>query len=179
MADFVTLSCPTCGGKLEITKEIDKFACGHCGNEHVVNRGGGIVSINPVDENIQLIARSTEKTASELAIARMKSEVEFMLERSKSIFDELKSTANGATEFYYSYINANDLKAVSIKKRVTQIEEASIAELEKTLEYIQDNKKLSKKRSKSLSFCKDILYIRNELNDKLISLRKHEEIVDG
>lgn len=36
MPDFVTLSCPTCGGQLQITKDIERFACGHCGNEHIV-----------------------------------------------------------------------------------------------------------------------------------------------
>ncbi len=33
MPDFVTLSCPTCGGKLEITDNIERFACGYCGHE--------------------------------------------------------------------------------------------------------------------------------------------------
>jgi predicted RNA-binding Zn-ribbon protein involved in translation (DUF1610 family) len=42
MTEFVILSCPSCGAKLQITDEIDKFACNHCGNELVVKRGGGI-----------------------------------------------------------------------------------------------------------------------------------------
>ena len=41
MADFITLSCPSCVHKLQITDDIDRFACGACGNEHIVNRSGG------------------------------------------------------------------------------------------------------------------------------------------
>jgi predicted RNA-binding Zn-ribbon protein involved in translation (DUF1610 family) len=36
MSDFVTLTCPNCGGKLQITPDINRFACTHCGNEHIV-----------------------------------------------------------------------------------------------------------------------------------------------
>ena len=37
MSDFITLSCPSCGNKLQFTDDIDSFACGACGNEHIVN----------------------------------------------------------------------------------------------------------------------------------------------
>ena len=48
MADFVTLTCPSCGGKLQITQDIERFACAHCGREHIVKRSGGIVSLSPI-----------------------------------------------------------------------------------------------------------------------------------
>ncbi len=41
MADFVSLTCPACNGKLQIGKDLERFACGYCGTEFVVNRGGG------------------------------------------------------------------------------------------------------------------------------------------
>jgi ribosomal protein S27AE len=51
MVDFITLSCPSCGNKLQITSDIDRFACGACGNEYVVIRKGGIVALKPVHKN--------------------------------------------------------------------------------------------------------------------------------
>jgi hypothetical protein len=75
MADFVTLSCPCCGGKLEITNDLDRFACGFCGQEHVVRRGGGVVSLAPVVEGLKQVQLGVDKTASELAIVRLKPEV--------------------------------------------------------------------------------------------------------
>ena len=54
MSDFITLSCPTCNGKLKITDDIDRFDCVHCGNEHVVKRGGDLVSLKPVVEQLEL-----------------------------------------------------------------------------------------------------------------------------
>jgi hypothetical protein len=75
MSDFVTLTCPSCGGKLQITNDIDRFACGHCGNEHVVKRGGGIVALSPVVEGLAKVQAGTDKTASELAIVRLTQEI--------------------------------------------------------------------------------------------------------
>ena len=76
MSDFMTLSCPTCGGRLEITPDIDRFACSHCGHEHIVRRAGGLVSLKPVMERLETIESGTERTASELAIRRLTPEVE-------------------------------------------------------------------------------------------------------
>jgi predicted RNA-binding Zn-ribbon protein involved in translation (DUF1610 family) len=76
MPEFITLSCPSCGAKLQIGNEIEQFACGYCGNEHVVKRSGGIVSLAPLVEQIQGVRTGVDKTASELAIQRLKGEIE-------------------------------------------------------------------------------------------------------
>ena len=69
MPDFVTLTCPACGGKLHVTKEIDKFACGHCGSEHLVRREGGLIYLAPLVAGIAQIRTGVDKTAAELAVA--------------------------------------------------------------------------------------------------------------
>jgi ribosomal protein S27E len=88
-SDFITLSCPNCGGKLSITSDTERFACQFCGHEHIVRRSGGIISLEPVmrmmgqiNENINLvgsginrISGSAEKQASEAAINRIKQEI--------------------------------------------------------------------------------------------------------
>jgi predicted RNA-binding Zn-ribbon protein involved in translation (DUF1610 family) len=79
MSNFITLSCPSCGSKLEVTNEMELFACGNCGNEHFVNRKGGVVSLKPVIESLGGIKVGVDKTASELAIVRLKEEI-FKLE---------------------------------------------------------------------------------------------------
>ena len=75
MADFITMTCKSCGGKLQITPEIDDFACMYCGTEFKVNRAGGLISLNPLAEDIKKVSISTDKTASELAIIRLKEDV--------------------------------------------------------------------------------------------------------
>lgn len=72
MSDFITLTCPTCGGDLNITKDVERFACAHCGKQHIVKRGGGIISISPVLENV---SKGVDSTASELALARLEKEL--------------------------------------------------------------------------------------------------------
>jgi DNA-directed RNA polymerase subunit RPC12/RpoP len=75
MGDSVTLTCPTCGGKLQITPDIDRFACTHCGNEHIVKRSEGIIAIQPLAESLTALKRATDRTASELAIRRLTEEL--------------------------------------------------------------------------------------------------------
>jgi ribosomal protein S27E len=75
MSDFVTLTCPSCGGRLQITADTDRFACSHCGNDHVVKRSGGIVTLAPVVERLSRIQRGTDNTAAELGIRRLRDEI--------------------------------------------------------------------------------------------------------
>ncbi len=75
MPDFITLTCPTCGGKLQITPDIERFACTHCGNEHLVRRTAGVVALAPVVDSMDALRRATDRTASELAIRRTRDEI--------------------------------------------------------------------------------------------------------
>jgi hypothetical protein len=76
MPDYFILTCPSCGGRLQITNDMDRFACGNCGNELVVKRGGGTISLAPVVEGLREVKTGVDKTASELAITRLKKEIE-------------------------------------------------------------------------------------------------------
>jgi predicted RNA-binding Zn-ribbon protein involved in translation (DUF1610 family) len=86
---FITLSCPSCGGKLKITQDMDRFACGFCGNEHIVRRSGGTVSLTPVVEGLRKVQSGVDKTASELAIVRLKQEIEELEEECCDLEDNL------------------------------------------------------------------------------------------
>ena len=95
MPDLVTLSCPSCGGKLNITNDIERFACGHCGREHVVKRAGGIVSLSPFIEALKKVEVGVDKTASELAINRLQREIdELRSQRTALIASSLKLLVN-------------------------------------------------------------------------------------
>jgi hypothetical protein len=73
--DFITLSCPSRGGNLQITNDVERFACAHCGSEHIVRRGGGIVALAPVIAGLKQVQVGVDKTASELAIKRLRDEL--------------------------------------------------------------------------------------------------------
>lgn len=66
MAEIVSLTCSSCGGKLQIPASVTQFAFGYCGTEFTVNRGGGIVSLAPVVDGLKHGQRGVDKTASEL-----------------------------------------------------------------------------------------------------------------
>jgi len=95
MPELVTLSCPSCGGKHNITNDIERFACGHCGREHVVKRAGGIVSLSPFIEALKKVEVGVDKTASELAINRLQREIdELRSQRTALIASSLKLLVN-------------------------------------------------------------------------------------
>lgn len=78
MAEIIKLACPSCGAKLELTEDVERFACSHCGNEHIVVRRGGIVSLKPVLEALEQVEAGTDRAASELAMARLEKEIYFL-----------------------------------------------------------------------------------------------------
>ena len=75
MPNVISLTCPSCGGKLQITNDIERFSCGYCGNEQIVQRSGGVITLAPVVEGLKEVKKGVDKTASELAIVRLKEEI--------------------------------------------------------------------------------------------------------
>lgn len=85
MRDLVVLSCPNCGGRLEITPNLTRFACGYCGTQVAVHRGGGVVALEPVVEGLARIQSGTDRTAAELAINRLQNEIRDLRAQQNSI----------------------------------------------------------------------------------------------
>ncbi len=104
MPDFITLSCPSCGGKLEITSDIERFACAHCGTEHLVKRTSSIVSLAPVVEEIRQVTEGVARTASELAIIRLDNEI-VQLEREADRLRSALKTQTFLTGVKFNYID--------------------------------------------------------------------------
>jgi hypothetical protein len=75
LVEFVSLTCPNCGGKLEIYNDMDRFACSFCGGEMLVQRRGGAVSLKTVENAIRRVQVGTDKTAAELALPRLQAEI--------------------------------------------------------------------------------------------------------
>ena len=94
MADFISLICPSCGSKLQITNQIEQFYCASCGNAYVVNRSGGIISIAPIVNGIKKVQTGVDKTASELAIKRIKLEIQDLEKDLRSAKNEKKQNIN-------------------------------------------------------------------------------------
>ena len=95
---LITLSCQSCGAKLEITPNLDRFACSFCGQEHIVNRSGGTISLSPVVEAIHQVRAGVDKTAAELAIVRLQKEIsDLQVERQNILKLSPPPTTNGVS----------------------------------------------------------------------------------
>lgn len=73
---LLKLSCANCSAPLEIGGDLERFACSYCGTEQIVERSGGIVWLRKVETAIQAVLRSSDRTAAELALARLDRELD-------------------------------------------------------------------------------------------------------
>jgi DNA-directed RNA polymerase subunit RPC12/RpoP len=89
-----SLQCKQCGANLEIQADFDRFACGYCGTQLLVQREGGTVSLKLV-EAVDRITKSTDRTGDELAIRRLESELTGLLANRQS--HEAKAQNNSKT----------------------------------------------------------------------------------
>jgi DNA-directed RNA polymerase subunit RPC12/RpoP len=101
MVDYVTMSCPTCGGKLQITNDLERFACAYCGNEHIVKRSGGVVSLSPIIESLHKVQLGVDRTASELAIPRLEREIQQLESEYNKLFTQREKFATKFMPFIY------------------------------------------------------------------------------
>jgi len=98
MPTLVSLTCPSCGGKLQIKNDVDRFTCGYCGNEIIVERSGGAITFAPVVDGLKEVKTGVDKTASELAIRRLKDEVSNLAQQR----NEIKQAYIKVISFAYS-----------------------------------------------------------------------------
>jgi hypothetical protein len=58
MPDFISLTCPSCGGALEVGQDVRQLTCLHCGTKHDVIREQGGPVLQPMLEQIEQISRT-------------------------------------------------------------------------------------------------------------------------
>lgn len=69
----IAMKCPGCGAGLQISSDMDIFACGYCGTSIRAIRQGGTISL--VADAIAKVQVGTDQTAAELALIRLKDEL--------------------------------------------------------------------------------------------------------
>lgn len=83
--DFIQLTCRSCGGKLNVYDDTDRFACASCGVEMIVHRRGGTVALSAVTDAIKQVQAGTDKVAAELALARLSAESDALHARASDL----------------------------------------------------------------------------------------------
>lgn len=72
---ILSLKCPSCGGPLDVSEEQCRFSCAYCGSEQVVIRRGGTVTLKLIGDAIAKVQIGTDRTAAELAISRLRGDL--------------------------------------------------------------------------------------------------------
>jgi hypothetical protein len=66
------MNCASCSAPIQIKPEITQFVCAYCGSSQIVDRSGGVVTLNLVADAIHQVQRGTDRTAAELALVRLR-----------------------------------------------------------------------------------------------------------
>jgi hypothetical protein len=75
MLQIIPFNCASCGSNLEITPDMETFACGYCGTSQIVERRGGTITLRPLTDAVKKIQIGTDRTAAELALKRLSKEL--------------------------------------------------------------------------------------------------------
>jgi predicted RNA-binding Zn-ribbon protein involved in translation (DUF1610 family) len=80
---FIKIGCPSCGGKIGKRDSNDQYTCSFCGNQFLVS-GHDVRRVDVIDTAQNGIGNLT----SELAIKRIKSELEILISQREQYLDE-------------------------------------------------------------------------------------------
>lgn len=176
MVEYVKLSCTSCGGRLELSSDIDRFACSHCGTELMVKRSHGVVALGEVAEDIENIKQSSDKTASELAIVRLKGEIS-SLEAKKRGIEISISQQQDASKAFHLFRNQDSQVKLRISKNLGILR--SIQKLT-TQDLIRFNEFLASKHPKFWNVhvhVGDLVGLSSEIAAKTDRLAFHQSVV--
>jgi primosomal protein N' len=170
MKDFVTLTCPSCGGKLQITIDVERFACANCGNEHIVQRSGGIISLIPLVVGLRKVQDGVDRTASELAIKRLREEISVLENEIQDLLDEV---CEAYPKYYLLGEEDIDKIIILLKEKIRSLRKRKstmpifgwLTGTSGKLEYIE-------------SLTEELSDLATAIDDKRSQLGKHERIVN-
>jgi len=76
--ELISMTCKNCGGKLSISRDAEQCICQQCGSEYLVTFRENTISIKFLKEHLENIQASSDKTASELALKRIKEDLKIL-----------------------------------------------------------------------------------------------------
>lgn len=97
MDEFITLTCPSCGGKLEVGKNTSVLKCEHCGIEHLVRREEGAVTLESY-ARCPMCGRNDRVEKVTSILRSQKQEINTREQRSSVYYD---FEGKQRTSFYY------------------------------------------------------------------------------
>jgi hypothetical protein len=102
VSNLITLTCPSCGGRLEVTNEAERYVCAHCGNSHIVD---------PIQQTMQLKAQLKTLT-TEKDIQRLQEEIADLTKQRKQLRGDL-ADLQIKDEFYRELVHIIPLGVVA------------------------------------------------------------------
>ena len=185
MSEFITLSCPNCGGKLGISEDFHRFTCTYCGTEHIFKRAPRIFTNEPIVQGQVNIQRGADSMAAEMAIRRLRDEIESENRRFHTLARKLLDIDYVGTVDLLQEVGKNSIfryiKLAGIPDDVTPLEEIIVSMSAMDTEDFAERYMKSKTRisSKKVKECESLLNDIRDIKANIMTLeariKKYEE----
>jgi len=91
MSDFITLSCPTCGGHMQLESTTREYTCDYCGQRHIVRNEDiefyGRCPICKRNDRVEKVSAIYQNEAdSSSLVSRIKPPIEPIIDGKKGIY---------------------------------------------------------------------------------------------
>jgi hypothetical protein len=78
MDDIIALRCPSCGGHIQVEKNLEKMFCSHCGTQLLLKQGGDGLLMPLMARELSASARMKETEAALIMMETLKDQVKEM-----------------------------------------------------------------------------------------------------
>jgi len=85
MEDFIALRCPSCGGHIQVEKNLEKIFCTHCGTQLLLKQGADGLLTPMMARDLTASATLKETQTALMVIDLLKSQIKELEEQSKNI----------------------------------------------------------------------------------------------
>lgn len=118
MSDLLTLDCPSCGGELNLSKDMEIFFCPHCGTKHIFKESINGIPTAAMAESMRASGKLSQKQAALMSVEAIEKEIQ-ALKSSRGTLAKPKSVA-GYLKFFGMIVLLFSLIMVAVALEVIQ-----------------------------------------------------------
>lgn len=92
--NLISLKCVNCSATLELSDRLDRFICNYCGTEQLLVHNTSGYAFKRLEDKLDSLERATEKGNAELALKRLREDLQLKMVQLNAIEEEKARTIN-------------------------------------------------------------------------------------
>lgn len=92
--NLISLKCTNCSATLKLSDQLDRFICNYCGTEQLLVHDTSGYSFRRLEEKLDSLERATEKGNAELALKRLREDLQLKMVQLNAIEEDKAQKIN-------------------------------------------------------------------------------------